>query len=734
MFLTKKDFDSIRDIAKSFKNLYITPETLVYYLLTHEQHRMLFATFNTISSIITVSDSLKEFMLDNSHNSDDVEPKVSYAFEVLVKKSVQLSLLSNMSDVAITEVVNCIYTAQNRTFVNDLVEAENFVLNINTFEDINFDHLDQDITMNSNNSHDEVEFEKHTINLNKTVLENSNFSPSIGCDDELLDIQRIMLRKTKNSVMITGEAGVGKSNIIYTLVDRINKSQVHDDLKGKQVFELDMGSLMSDIKFHGILEARIKAIIDTLKKNKDYILFIDEIHMINGAGGNNNNLDILNFIKAPLAKNQITLIGSTTISEYNKNIAKNPTFSRRFDNVLVKEPTEDQTFTILQNRVNEFSKFYNIDIDDTILKKIVELSNMYIKSRYNPDKSIDILDSMLSRKKITSGTTVSLSDVFTEISKECNIPSDELSKNKMEMLQHMKNTLEEKVIGQENAFDSICDTLTVSYANLRDKNKTLGNFLFQGFTSTGKTETAKIIAESLGIPLIRYDMSAYQEKHTVSTLIGAPPGYIGFSDSDKGGGKLINDIERNPHCVLLLDEIEKAHKDVLNILLQIMDYGKLTSSSGKSVYFSKVIVIMTSNIGTQDAMRKTIGFHNSDNSTEVISESIKKFLSPEFRARIDSIIKFKKLDKTDMYKIITNQLVSLNSNLKEHNITLNVNDDTITYLSDESYKSELGARFIQNLISSQIMTKVAKLILENPENTTPITKNIVVENGNIIIQ
>lgn len=639
-----------------------------------------------------------------------------------------------MSDVAITEVVNCIYTAQNRTFVNDLVEAENFVLNINTFEDINFDHLDQDITMNSNNSHDEVEFEKHTINLNKTVLENSNFSPSIGCDDELLDIQRIMLRKTKNSVMITGEAGVGKSNIIYTLVDRINKSQVHDDLKGKQVFELDMGSLMSDIKFHGILEARIKAIIDTLKKNKDYILFIDEIHMINGAGGNNNNLDILNFIKAPLAKNQITLIGSTTISEYNKNIAKNPTFSRRFDNVLVKEPTEDQTFTILQNRVNEFSKFYNIDIDDTILKKIVELSNMYIKSRYNPDKSIDILDSMLSRKKITSGTTVSLSDVFTEISKECNIPSDELSKNKMEMLQHMKNTLEEKVIGQENAFDSICDTLTVSYANLRDKNKTLGNFLFQGFTSTGKTETAKIIAESLGIPLIRYDMSAYQEKHTVSTLIGAPPGYIGFSDSDKGGGKLINDIERNPHCVLLLDEIEKAHKDVLNILLQIMDYGKLTSSSGKSVYFSKVIVIMTSNIGTQDAMRKTIGFNNSDNSTEVISESIKKFLSPEFRARIDSIIKFKKLDKTDMYKIITNQLVSLNSNLKEHNITLNVNDDTITYLSDESYKSELGARFIQNLISSQIMTKVAKLILENPENTTPITKNIVVENGNIIIQ
>lgn len=639
-----------------------------------------------------------------------------------------------MSDVSITEIMNCVYTAHNRTFVNNLVEAENFVLNINTFEDLNFDHLDQDITMNNNNSHDEVEFEKHTINLNKTVLENSNFSPSIGCDDELQDIQRIMLRKTKNSVMITGEAGVGKSNIIYTLVDRINKSQVHDDLKGKQVFELDMGSLMSDIKFHGILEARIKAIIDTLKKNKDYILFIDEIHMINGAGGNNNNLDILNFIKTPLAKNQITLIGSTTISEYNKNIAKNPTFSRRFDNVLVKEPTEDQTFTILQNRVNEFSNFYNIDIDDIILRKIVELSNMYIKSRYNPDKSIDILDSMLSRKKITSGTTVSLSDVFTEISKECNIPSDELSKNKIEMLQHMKNNLEDKVIGQESAFDSIFDTLTVSYANLRDKNKTLGNFLFQGFTSTGKTETAKIIAESLGIPLIRYDMSAYQEKHTVSTLIGAPPGYIGFSDSDKGGGKLINDIERNPHCVLLLDEIEKAHKDVLNILLQIMDYGKLTSSSGKAVYFSKVIVIMTSNIGTQDAMRKTIGFNNSDNSTEVISESIKKFLSPEFRARIDSIIKFNKLEKTDMSKIISKQLTALNTNLKEHNITLNVNDDIITYLSDESYKSELGARFIQNLISSQIMTKVAKLILENPENTTPITKNIVVENGNIIIQ
>lgn len=734
MFLTKKDFDNIRDMARSFKNLYITPETLVYYILTHEQHRMLFTTFNTISSIITVTDSLKKYLEDNEYVDGDVEPKVSYAFEVLIKKSVQLSLLSNMSDVSITEIMNCVYTAHNRTFVNNLVEAENFVLNINTFEDLNFDHLDQDITMNNNNSHDEVEFEKHTINLNKTVLENSNFSPSIGCDDELQDIQRIMLRKTKNSVMITGEAGVGKSNIIYTLVDRINKSQVHDDLKGKQVFELDMGSLMSDIKFHGILEARIKAIIDTLKKNKDYILFIDEIHMINGAGGNNNNLDILNFIKTPLAKNQITLIGSTTISEYNKNIAKNPTFSRRFDNVLVKEPTEDQTFTILQNRVNEFSNFYNIDIDDIILRKIVELSNMYIKSRYNPDKSIDILDSMLSRKKITSGTTVSLSDVFTEISKECNIPSDELSKNKIEMLQHMKNNLEDKVIGQESAFDSIFDTLTVSYANLRDKNKTLGNFLFQGFTSTGKTETAKIIAESLGIPLIRYDMSAYQEKHTVSTLIGAPPGYIGFSDSDKGGGKLINDIERNPHCVLLLDEIEKAHKDVLNILLQIMDYGKLTSSSGKAVYFSKVIVIMTSNIGTQDAMRKTIGFNNSDNSTEVISESIKKFLSPEFRARIDSIIKFNKLEKTDMSKIISKQLTALNTNLKEHNITLNVNDDIITYLSDESYKSELGARFIQNLISSQIMTKVAKLILENPENTTPITKNIVVENGNIIIQ
>ena len=727
--IKEPDFKAARDVAVFMLQPHITIESFFYHLLSRQDIVKIIHTFFQNVNIEKLKTDIKNSVEDNE--SYIVEnPKPSYQLEYLVKSALSYGAINDNRDLTFTDILLSIFLDDDHPFaITEILISNNIIPDLNTLEMLK----QWNANMTNNNNETVVnmsEFSSFTEILNETVKSSKTFTPSIGCEDKLEEIQRTLLRTYKSSVIITGNSGVGKSNIVETLAHMINSHMVHDDLRNAKIYLLKTSHLLSDIKFHGVLEARMNNIIEVLKQNPNIILFIDEIHMLYGAGGSNSNNDIMNILKDPLSKNQIRIIGATTIHEYDKFISKNAGFQRRFANVVIDEPSDEETITILNSRKNWFNQHYKIEIGEGVVEKVVELGSNYIRNRFNPDKSVDILDSLLARKKLHMGNKVEIKDVYQEISKICRIPSDEIAKSKLTKIIKMTETLNTKIIGQKNAFERISDILAVSMSGLKGNDKTMGNFLFQGPTSCGKTETAKIISKELGIPLIRYDMSAYSERHTVATLIGSPPGYIGFNDG-VGGGKLINDINQNPHCVLLLDEIEKAHPDVLKILLQVMDYGKVSSNSGKDAYFSKVIIIMTSNLGSKEAERKAIGFGSNDNSGK-IDEHIKNFLAPEFRARLDAIIKFNKLSEDDMVNIARDHLNDFVKSVVNHKVTLKYNDEVVRKIAKDSFVSNLGARNIQNIITNDIKSKLARAILAN-ETDNVIEKNIILNENTIDI-
>ena len=725
MYLQKSDINGIRDLAKKYNNTHVWPETTMLYLLEKADFYRFFTDVFPSVSVERLKKDIVTYL--KATPTANVEPEISFDLEIILKRATTFAAMNGENDITYSELMLSI--GESETTLSDILSMHNVVFDINTIEELQTRTMEDQEMQKNSSPVDDVEFQKHTILLNEEVKKNPKaYIKSIGVNEQLQEIQRTFLRKQKNSIIVTGEPGVGKSNIVDSFVVDLVNGDVHPDLKDLKVYSLSLSSLLSDIKYHGILEARVNSIINVLVANPNYVLFIDEIHMINGAGGSNSNNDIMNFLKAPLSKNKIKVIGATTTQEYNKFLGKNPAFQRRFTNIVVKEPNHTETVEIIQSRLGEFVKYHDIKVKKDVIDELVTLTNLYIKNRFNPDKSIDILDAMMARKRLNGGKEIVMADVFFEIARECRIPSDEISITKYDQIQKMHDTLKKRIIGQDKAFDDLRDILMVSMAGLREKTKTLGNFLFQGMTSSGKTETAKLIAESLGIPLIRYDMSGYQEKHTVNTLIGSPPGYLGFGDT-AGNGRLINDIENNPNCVLLLDEIEKAHPEVLTILLQIMDYGKLSSSAGKDVYFNKVIVVMTSNLGSRDAEKPTIGFGNMDKSAAVIDESINRHLTPEFRARLDSIIKFKSLTVESMEKIVEQQISDLNVQLSKQNIQLELTEDAMKKIAKDSHASKLGARNIQTVISKNIKTHVAKILLTNPPKKVTYKRIVVNENG-----
>ncbi|PIE97758.1 MAG: ATP-dependent Clp protease ATP-binding subunit ClpA [Treponema sp.] len=553
-----------------------------------------------------------------------------------------------------------------------------------------------------------------TSNLTELAKE-GKLGKIIGRQDEIDNTIQILCRKKKNNPIHIGEPGVGKTAITEGLAQRIIAKEVPDFLYDFEIFSLDMSSVIAGTKLRGDFEERLKNICNELIKHEKAILFIDEIHSLIGTGsGTNGGFDASNILKPFLTSGNLRCIGATTYDEYVKTFSKDKALSRRFQKIEIQEPSEESTFEILKGIQPDYELFHNIKYSDEALKHAVHLSNLYINERFLPDKAIDIIDEAGSQARIFNSLVpdekkeiIEEAEIDLVVAKMAKIPKNKVSTDEREKLQNLEQKLSEKIFGQKEAVQSVSTAIKRTRAGLRAKNKSVANFLFVGPTGVGKTALANAIADELGIAIHRFDMSEYQEKHTVSRLIGSPPGYVGFEE----GGLLTDAVRRAPHAVLLLDEIEKAHSSIFNVLLQIMDYATLTDNQGRKADFRNIILILTSNAGADQLGKPEIGFGGKTFSDSAITTAVENAFSPEFRNRLDSVITFHQLNTEAAKQIVVTEIKKLNNMLAEKGRSVKCDDNIMLYFVEKGYSREFGARNISRMIEKELITPLVDLIL-----------------------
>ena len=553
-----------------------------------------------------------------------------------------------------------------------------------------------------------VKLSKYVTNLNELVEKEQE--PLVGREDIIERTIQVLCRKQKNNPVHIGEPGVGKTAITKGLARRINEGKVPSNLLNATVFELDLGATLAGTQYRGDFEKRLKKILDTLKKHPNPIIYIDEIHNIVGAGSlGTGSLDASNLLKPYLTGGYIRFIGATTYEEYKKYFGKDKGLVRRFQPIEVKEPTVNETIEILKGLKAHYEAYHGVVYTDEAIEGAVKLSQQYINDRFLPDKAIDLLDeagayyraTQIGNKasvEIEKKQVIDLSIIETTLSRICHIPKQKVEKDEIQVLKNLENKLKKQVFGQDGAIDEIVRCIKLSRAGLSDGEKPVASLLFVGPTGVGKTELARTLADELGVKLIRFDMSEYTEKHTASKLIGSPPGYVGYEE----GGLLTDAIRKTPHCVLLLDEIEKAHQDIYNILLQVMDYATLTDNQGRKADFRNVILIMTSNAGAANIGKKLVGFGERIVDNDVISEAVKKTFTPEFRNRLTSIVTFHHINESMAVDITKKQLNLFKQKLSEKNIELSFSRKVIHQIAQKGISNEYGAREIARIIEGKI--------------------------------
>jgi ATP-dependent Clp protease ATP-binding subunit ClpA len=570
--------------------------------------------------------------------------------------------------------------------------------------------------------------EEYTRNLNEEALANK-IDPLIGRVEEVSDLVHILARRKKNNVCIIGEPGTGKTAIAEGLAKRIVENEVPPMLRNKIVYSLAVGDLLAGTRYRGDFEERLKNVLDNLSENPNAILFIDEIHMIMGAGSaGGSNVDVANMIKPVLGRGKLLTIGATTPDEYANTFEKDRALMRRFARLDIEETSIDDTKLILKGLQEYYEQFHVINYAEGIPEKIVDLTDRYIKNKYFPDKALDVMDAAGAKVKLAGRKEVEISDVVNVVSKISKVNSDLVDIEKKDGYLNLDKRIKEIVFGQDQAINKIVESILVSKAGLREHNKPIGCFLFVGPTGTGKTETARALSKQMESKLIKFDMSEYQERHSVSKLIGAPPGYVGHAEGKMGQGQLLAEVEENPNCVLLLDEIEKAAPEVLQVLLQVMDDGKLTGATGKVTDFTNVVLLMTSNLGATDAETLKIGFGDQVKQGEV-EKAVEKFFAPEFRNRIDSVIKFNKLDPELMLKIVDRLVVETNQLLidNESNVTIALTELARKQLAEDGYEPTMGARPLKRVFEEQIKKPLSKKILFEDLTSVDLTVDYINE-------
>ncbi len=551
--------------------------------------------------------------------------------------------------------------------------------------------------------------DKYASNLNNKAKE-GKIDPLIGREKEIERSAQILCRRRKNNPLLVGEAGVGKTAIAEGLALKIVDGTMPEVLLNSTIYSLDLGALVAGTKYRGDFEKRLKAVLGQLQKEEGAVLFIDEIHTIIGAGAASGGvMDASNLIKPMLASGELKCVGSTTYQEYRGIFEKDRALSRRFQKVDVTEPTVSETVEILKGLKGNFETFHDVKYSSNALKAAAELSDRYVNDRFLPDKAIDIIDEAGASRRLQAKQgkkTIGVKEIETIVAKIARIPEKSVSSTDMEKLKNLNRDLRMLVFGQDPAIEQLASAIKMSRSGLGPEDRPIGSFLFAGPTGVGKTEVTKQLATVLGIEFLRFDMSEYMERHTVSRLIGAPPGYVGYDQ----GGLLTDAVIQNPHCVLLLDEIEKAHPDVFNLLLQVMDHGTLTDNNGRKADFRNVILVMTTNAGADSISRPSLGFTTQDHSSDGM-EAINKFFTPEFRNRIDSIIQFAPLDKSVILNVVDKFLFELESQLNEKNVAIDVAESAKGWLAENGFDSKMGARPMARVIRENIKKPLADEIL-----------------------
>ena len=720
-------FDKAVEDAAKLKHEYVTVEHLLFAMLCYDKFIKTITDFGADAE--TLKKNLETYLKERLKEIELVSPPAKYkpkktvSVERVLNRAFTQTLFSGRQQIELTDVFLSMMSEKKSHSYFFVAKAN---IDKEKFADFLNSEMETDFGVEENASVTQRALNLYTTNLNAEAKKDK-IDPVIGRHAELDQIALALGRRMKNNVILVGDPGVGKTAIAEGLALNIVTNKVPEFLKEYQVYNLDIGAMLAGSKYRGDFEERFKMVLQALKKKGKTIVFIDEAHNISGAGsggGDKGSNDLANLLKPVLTKGTLKVVASTTWEEYRKYFEKDRALMRRFQRITVDEPTQAVTIDILKGLKKYYENYHKAQITDAAIETAVKLSCKYQTDKKLPDKAIDLIDLAGSRFNIAPKDTriIDSAEIEFELSKVITIPVETIQQRESNNLANLEKNMKAEVYDQDEAITNIVDKVLISQAGLKRENKPIGSFIFMGPPGCGQTETAKQLSKHLGVKMVRFDMSEYQEKHSISKLIGSPPGYVGYEEN---AGLLITKIQESPNCVLLLDEIEKAHPDVSQILLQIMDEGTVSGSNGKVADCKNLTLILTTNLGAEQSEKGSIGF--GDPMDEGYSDTaFRKFFTPEFRNRLDGIITFKKLSKPTMIKVVGKFLTDLKTYLVEKKIQVTVTDEAIDYLVDKGFDPKMGARPMQRLIDQEIKTPMAKeLLFGKLKNGGKVTINAV---------